>query len=384
MDNKIINNMTRNARKAIMVIIAAFLIAFPGLPASAGQGNWHIFRGDARLTGITRETIPANPSLLWTFQAGTDIKSSPVISNSLIIIGSGNGTVYAIDMDGKLKWSFDTGNTIEAPALIHKNRVYIGNLSGRLYCLDLLSGNKVWEYECDNQIMGSPNIWNDGRRELILVGSYDYYLHAVDAGDGSPVWKYELYNYLNATVAIDNGLAIFGGCDGYLHRVDLKTGQGLPEIEIASYVAGSPALENGIAYVGDYDGVFSAVDFRDGKILWTWSDEERKLPFIASPSVHGNSVIIGNRDRFIYSLDKKTGSMNWKTNSGSRVDSSTLTDGQIIIAANMRGDIMLLDFRTGRVLWNWESGSPVSGSPAVAGGRIIIGTGEGTILCFGE
>jgi outer membrane protein assembly factor BamB len=350
----------------------------------AGASGWPNFRGDSRLTGITGQSIPASPRLLWSFETGSEIKSTPVIHDSRIIFGAGNGTVYCLNMQGGVLWQFDTGNTIEAPALVHDNRVYIGNLEGILFCLDPGNGNVIWRYECDNQIMASPNVWSSGSQDLILVGSYDYYLHAIDALSGKPVWKYELYNYLNSAVAIGNDMAIFGGCDGYLHRVDLKSGRGLEQIELASYVAGSPALDNGIAYTGDYDGVFSAVDYLNGNIIWQWSDKERDLPFVASPSVFGNSVIIGNRDRFVYSLEKRTGRMQWKTNTGSRVDASTITDGQRVLAANMRGDIMLMDFKTGRIGWTYEAGSPISGSPAVSGGRIVIGTNGGSLFCFGN
>lgn len=384
-NNKQMNRISQRYYPIVIaLIITAIVPAMTPLQARPDGGDWQNYRGNARLTGITGYSIPSEPSTLWTFDAGFDIKSSPVIHNSLIIIGSGNGIVYCLSMDGELMWQFDTGNTIEGPALIHNNRVYIGNLGGKVFCLDLDNGNMIWEYECDNQVSAAPNIWSDGTRDILLVGSYDYYLHAINAETGSFIWKYELYNYLHSAVAIENDLAVFGGCDGYLHRVDLRRGDGLPEIEIASYVAGSPALEDGIAYIGDYDGTFTTVNYLSGVILWRWTDEERQLPFVASPAIHGNRIIIGNRDRFVYSLDKKTGEVQWRTNTGSRVESSAVTDGRQVIVANMRGDIMLLDINTGRRQWMFETGSAISGSPAISGNRIVLGTNDGTVWCFGN
>lgn len=371
--------------KWLLTIILITSIFFPGPMNSQGRGTgWEMFRGDPALTGVTREAIPRNLRSLWTFETGDEIKSSPVIHNSRIIIGAGDGHVYCLDMQGKLLWKFDSGNTIEAPALIHDQKVYIGNLGGSLYCLELSTGKVVWEYTTDNQIMSAPNIWSDGKSELLLIGSYDYYLHAVNTKDGSMVWQYELFNYLNATVAIENDKAIFGGCDGLLHIVDIRTGKAGDAMEIASYVAGSASLENGRAYVGDYDGRFTAADYVNGKILWTWEDKERNLPFIASPSIFENRVIIGNRDRFVYCYDKTSGEVMWRTNTGSRVDASVLTDGRSVITANMRGDVMLLDIQNGNRLWSFETGSPISGSPALSEGKIIIGTNDGTIWCFGN
>jgi eukaryotic-like serine/threonine-protein kinase len=369
---------------AMSIILCLVALTVQPLHGQANKKGWEIFRGDPALTGATREAIPQSPRMLWTFETGDEIKSSAVIHDSKIVIGSGNGLVYCLDMQGSLLWKFDTGNTIEAPALIYNQKIYIGNLGGSLYCIDLSTGKVVWEYKCDSQIMAAPNIWSDGTTELILIGSYDYYLHAVNPKDGSMVWKYELLNYLNATVAIENDKAIFGGCDGLLHIVGIKTGKPEDAMEIASYVAGSAALEKGRAYVGDYDGRFTAVDYINGKILWTWEDAERNLPFIASPSISGNKVIIGNRDRFVYCFNKTSGELIWRTNTGSRVDASTLTDGKRVLAANMRGDIMLLDIVNGNRLWGFETGSPISGSPALSEGKIIIGTNDGTIWCFGN
>lgn len=371
--------------KLLLAIILAVAVLFPGkINSQSRNAGWEMFRGDPALTGVTKEAIPQDPRSLWTYETGDEIKTSPVIYNSLIVFGSGDGHVYCLDMQGKLVWKFNSGNTIEAPALIHDNKVYIGNLGGSLYCLELSTGNEIWKYECDNQIMAAPNIWSDGEQELLLIGSYDYYLHAVNINDGSMAWKYELFNYLNAAVAIENDRAIFGGCDGLLHNVDIRTGKPGDALEIASYVAGSASLENGIAYVGDYDGRFTAADYVNGKILWTWEDTERNLPFIASPSIYENRVIIGNRDRFVYCYDKTSGEVLWKTNSGSRVDASVLTDGRRVLAANMRGDVMLLDITDGKRMWTYETGSPVSGNPALSEGKIIIGTNDGTIWCFGN
>ena len=96
-------------------------------------------------------------------------KISSGIDKGKIVIGSTDGFVYCLDTNGKLLWKFETGNTIEAPALIHENIVYIGNLDGTLYALDLNTGKKLWEYETDNQIIGSANWWKEGATTSIVV-----------------------------------------------------------------------------------------------------------------------------------------------------------------------------------------------------------------------
>ena len=85
----------------------------------------------------------------------------------------------------------------------------------KLYdALDLNSGKKHWEYDCDNQIIGSANWWKVGDKTHIFVGSYDFYLHCVDAKNGEGLWKYETDNFINGAPACEDGMAMFGGCDG--------------------------------------------------------------------------------------------------------------------------------------------------------------------------
>src|SRR5690606_40007659 len=111
--------------KRIRYTIAILFFA-AGLSAQSAD-SWPIFRGNQQLTGISKTELPNQPKLLWTFQTGDNIKSAPVVDQGKVVIGSTDGVVYCLDINGKLLWKFETSNTIEAPALIHKNTVYIGN-----------------------------------------------------------------------------------------------------------------------------------------------------------------------------------------------------------------------------------------------------------------
>ena len=353
-------------------------------PLSGQKGDWHIFRGDPALKGVSQSLLPAKPKLLWSYFAGDDMRSAPVSSGTRIVSGSMNGTLYCLDMDGNLKWKFLTGNGIEAPALINKGLVYVGNLDGSLLCLDLETGIVQWSFQADGQISGSPNIWEDQGRTLLVFGSYDFFLYGLDADSGDLVWKYETDNFINGTPAVYKGTAIFGGCDGYLHQVDLRTGELKQKIDVATYVASSAAVDRNLAFVGDHDGRFSCVDLESGMIKWTWEDELVHLPFLASPAVSSERVIIGCEDKNIYCFDRSSGGLKWKFNTGSRVIASVVVAPNGVLTANMRGDLNILDIRDGSVLWTYELGSAVSGNPSVMEGKFFVTASDGYLYCFGK
>ena len=366
------------------ILLLIFLVSISTGVFAQSPSDWNQYRGNKQLTGVSEEVIPSGIGIQWTYNTGSSIKASPVISHNKIIIGSTNGNLYCLDMEGNLLWKKQTGNAIEAPALILDQKVFVGNLDGTLFCLDLEKGNILWEYKTENQIMGAPNWYSNNRQTYILVGSYDFYLHCVNGANGEGVWKYELDNYLNSTVSIDNEMAVFGGCDRFLHIVHPKTGKATKKFEIASYIAGSPAMEENVAFLGDYDGGVTCVDMKQKKIRWSWNNEQNNLPFIASPAIYRDKMYITSRDKFIYCFNKTDGTLEWKKNSGFRIDASPLVTKSGLLVANMRGDLQLLNLYKGELLWNYELGSAISSNPAVYNNRIVLGADDGLIYCLGK
>jgi outer membrane protein assembly factor BamB len=91
------------------------LIVLTTINANHRPTCWNNFRGNQNLTGKTDVEIPAKPKLLWNFKTGDNIKSSPVVCNGKIVVGSTDGTIYCLDLKGKLLWNSNR-KLIEAPA----------------------------------------------------------------------------------------------------------------------------------------------------------------------------------------------------------------------------------------------------------------------------
>ena len=155
------------------LIISIFGLFLSSCLLAQTKDCWPSFRGGQQLQGVTADRLPAQPRLLWTFQAEDDIKASPVVCNGILVVGSVNGCLYGVNMEGKQLWSLQTENAIEAPALIFEATVFVGNMDGTLLALDLYTGRELWSYQTDNQIMGAPNWWIQGSEARVIVGSYD-------------------------------------------------------------------------------------------------------------------------------------------------------------------------------------------------------------------
>ena len=166
--------------------------------------------------------------------------------------------------------------------------------------------------------------------------------------------------------------------------VDAITGKVHSSMSISTYVASSAGIDGNSAFVGDYDGRFLAVDLLGREVDWVFENKEANLPFIGSPAIYGDHVFIGNRDKFVYCLNKDDGKLVWKYNTGVRVDASPVVIGNRVLIASMRGDLFLLDRKNGKLQWTYELGTAVNANPAVVNNRIYVAGDDGRIYCFGK
>ena len=210
------------------------LIAGIVLAAAAGgfAADWPMFRGGPDLIGVSPETLPDKPGLLWTFKTGGAVKSSAAVAGGKVYFGSSDNCIYALNLaDGVKAWSFKTEGEVESSPLVLEGKVFAGSSDNFLYALDAATGKQVWKYETGDKILGAPNWFKAAGKTWVLAGSYDYKLHCVDAATGKSNWVYETGNYINGSPAVAGGRSVFGGCDGMLHVVRLADGTEEKQVE---------------------------------------------------------------------------------------------------------------------------------------------------------
>ena len=140
--------MTTTRFLRICISMATCMVASIVVHAQVQNADcWPSFRGNAQLTGNAPVRLEPPFKLLWTFKTGDAIKSSPVICNGIVYIGSNDGYIYAITSNGKLKWKFNAGNSVESPPLIAQNTIYAGSLEGILFAIDAKTGSLKWKYK---------------------------------------------------------------------------------------------------------------------------------------------------------------------------------------------------------------------------------------------
>ena len=393
--------ISRTALLTTAVVVICFILAW-GIGQHRGQrnepdadskqangktvanpgGDWPQFHGDQTQNGFVSGHLPEQLSLVWRFKAGDEIKSSPAIVEGRVYIGSWDKHVYSLDLQtGKQIWSAILDNMVEASPTLVDNVLYIGTLAGTLYALDAGSGSTRWTFSTGNKLVGGANWFRDSEnRPCILIGSYDAFLYCIDAQTGKSLWTYESDSYINGSPAVDGEYCVFGGCDAVIHVLSVTDSAKAGEIYTGAYIAGSAAVRGNHVYIGNYNGDLLKASLTAGEIAWRYSING--APFISSPAVTDEVVVIGGGDMCVHCVDNSTGNALWTYTTLGPVDSSPVICGDKVFVASDDGRLYLLGLAAGKLIWSYEIGRSINSSPAVAEGMVVVGCDDGMVYCF--
>jgi outer membrane protein assembly factor BamB len=202
-----------------------------------------------------------NNTTLWAFETGDPVKSSPVVLDGRVYVGTMGGEVLCLDAyTGHRVWTYMTEGAVESSPAVWGGMVYIGSDDTYVYCLDAIDGDLIWRTATDGEIKSSP-IVSEG---LVYIGSNDFSVHCLDAEDGGRVWEFETEGYVYSSPSLRDGFAYFGSCDGNMYAVDAASGE-LEWNYTADFCPASPALTEDLVIFGAYDGLLHYLNRSTGK-----------------------------------------------------------------------------------------------------------------------
>src|SRR5450755_4531240 len=124
--------------------LGALLLALP-LPAVAAVVPE--FHGGPDHAGVFPGPGPDGFfQLLWRFDAGHMVVSSPVVADGVLYAGARNGEFYALDAkSGALKWKFTADAAITSTGAVAGVVVYFTSHANTVYALNVADGALVWK-----------------------------------------------------------------------------------------------------------------------------------------------------------------------------------------------------------------------------------------------
>ena len=94
----------------------------------------------------------------WTYEdRALPFFSSPAVNDRLVLIGSRDKHLHAIDRKtGEAVWKFTTGGRVEGSPIVFTDGVVFGSTDGRLYAAGLEAGTELWQLDLGESLVASP------------------------------------------------------------------------------------------------------------------------------------------------------------------------------------------------------------------------------------
>jgi outer membrane protein assembly factor BamB len=351
-------------KKLCVLILLLPCMAMAQIPAPT-------FHANAGHTGVyTAKSYSAFAGLMWRFKTNGKIFSSPAISNGIAYIGSGDNSLYAVDVKtGKQLWAFRTGGAVHSSPSISNKVVCFGSYDGYYYALNARTGKLLWKFKTGGEKkVGAKGLWTMQPKDEYMNDLYDFFL-------SSPIYS-------------SNGVTIyFGSSDGKLYAVNAATGKLKWQFKTDGLIHTTPALYNGLLYFGSWDTYFYALNATTGKLSWKFKtgvqpDYHVLEGIQASATCSNGMVYFGARDGFFYALNALTGRLNWKYAADNSwvLTTAAVQNGKVYIGTSDTYMLLAFDAATGKQLFKYKANGYVYSSPALTASTAFFGDFTGKMF----
>jgi len=368
--------------------------------SSSDISNWKSFRRDCQNTAYDSSPIETPNRLLWKYDTKKALKSSPIILNKVIVIGSLDKRVFFINaLSGKnlsvqrVYSSVSTSACGQTDVRRTTTRlggddatVYFGLDRGKetFFAQNLKTGKTLWEKKLGD-LSSSPTLFGD----KIFVGTSDGTLWALNKTNGEKIWEFNTKSTIFSTPACngwsssatDKEMIYFGSTDGYLYALSSDSGSVKWKYKADGGIYSSPAIKNGMIFFGSVDGCLYALNLTDSSLVWKF---QTQADVYSSPAVTESLVYIGSNDYNMYAVNQQTGELIWKFKTEGLIHSSPIAVGDKLFFGSYDGNFYVLNRFTGKLLWKYQTKGMISSSPAYYDGKIYMASEDGFLYCFGR
>jgi outer membrane protein assembly factor BamB len=239
--------------------------------------------------------------LVWKYNAGAEIESTPLAFEDKIFIGTNSGELICLDSEGSLIWEYSTKGKIVAKPIVdtldsNNKKILVGSIDGNMYCIDF-SGNLLWKFKTNGAIYGTAvvsDLDKNGTSE-ILFGSCDNSVYCLNT-EGKKIWSFETDFWvvsppMIADIDKDGKKEIIVG--SFDHNIYILDSSG-------SYLMDyTPGISSTVNQAGSYSEVMTQEPGKlVGKKLWQFNVEG----VIVGCTVLGPNIVLNTKKGNIKSL----------------------------------------------------------------------------------
>lgn len=301
------------------------------------------YRNNLRQNSLNRDVIPPY-QIFWNRGTRSVVTDHPLAMDNYLIITLKNGTLaffniergnklgdghiapgfqhssvvsgdtlyYAANLGEETLGAFNLSNLrtvwkkklphLNTTPLLWKDKLYVGADDGKLFCLNRTTGNKIWEFDTGDPIMGIPASLNNKIYFSNIKGKF----FSLDMNTGEKIWQTKLKENIYAGPLIGEDKIIIGSTAGILYGLSIENGRIQWMADTHSSIYGNAAYKDGLVYVGNNGHKLLALDISNGKIVWTF---QTTGIINTAPLVGESFIYFGSWDKYFYVLNRYSGDL---------------------------------------------------------------------------
>ena len=244
-----------------------------------------------------------------------------IFSKDNVIFFDSKGSILKFDNSSKLIWKKNYYSKYEKklkPVLSfanNKDTLIVVDSIAKYYAINIVTGELLWSKNNSAHFNSQAKVYKD---KFFVIDSKNI-LRCYSIKDGNEIWKLKTEKTL------------------------IKSAKKLSLVIIDNKV-----------YFNNSIGDITAVDIENGNLLWltpTQSSEVYGQSFFVKSSnlvANNNSIFLSNNKNKFFSLDIKTGILNWKHKINSTL-TPTLADN-LIFTITMEGFLVVIDSQQGNII----------------------------------
>ena len=129
-----------------------------------------------RLIGLPAPRVDEQSGHLWVVDIGESSFSSPLVAGNTLYVGA-DDSLIAVDLASRaVRWRFRTEGPVSSSPRLAGDLVLVGSEDGAVYALQATTGELQWRVQTGGKVTSSPAVASG----IVFVGSHDGLLYAIE------------------------------------------------------------------------------------------------------------------------------------------------------------------------------------------------------------
>ena len=298
--------------------------------------------------GALARVEAASGRQMWRIKTDTGLTAGVGSDGSLIAVGGTKGMILTFDMNGKALWKAQASSEVLSSPVVAEGVVVVRSIDNRIVAFDVVSGKQKWVVQRVSPpltLRGAPGMVVVGKE--IIIAQPGGKLLALNLATGAPRWETAVGEPRGATelerITDIGGAPVLFDSDvcaaSYQGRVgcfDVATGAPRWTKELSSNVG--VAVDQRFVFAVDDKGAVSAFSREGGASVW--KNDKPGFRSVSTPVSYGRFVAVGDYQGYIHFLSREEGVFLARAAlDGSAVSGTPLVAGSNLIFQTQNGTV---------------------------------------------